>query len=70
MTLDNDKSSTDEESLAVSPDRAGYLMGGISADTVRRWCKRGFLRSIKVGRLRLIPRAELERLLAEAKPAA
>ena len=37
----------------------------VSEPTVRRWLTRGFLRSVKLGRRRVIPGSEIERVVRE-----
>ena len=51
------------------PDRIAYRFSevaralGVHHDTVRNWVERGDLHAVKIGRVRLVPAAELERLL-------
>lgn len=51
------------------PDRIAYRFSevaralGVHPDTVNNWVERGDLHAVKIGRVRLVPAAELERLL-------
>lgn len=50
--------------LAVSPRRAATYLG-VGHDAIYQLLNQGRLRSVKLGRRRLIPLSELERFLAE-----
>jgi excisionase family DNA binding protein len=50
--------------LAVSPRRAAQYLG-VGHDTIYQLLNQGRLRSVKLGRRRLIPLSELERFLAD-----
>ncbi|MBX5493276.1 MAG: helix-turn-helix domain-containing protein [Chloroflexi bacterium] len=52
----------DTPPLAVRPAQAAGLLN-VSRRTICTLLARGELRSVRIGRARLIPRAELERLL-------
>jgi hypothetical protein len=60
-----------DEPLVCSPEQAGALMGGVPGQTIRRWCKRGLIPSIKIGRLVFIPLSGLkQRFSTDSKAAA
>lgn len=54
------------------PQRLAYRysevadMLGVHRDTVRKWAREGDIRVVSIGRNRLVPAAEVERLLARA----
>jgi excisionase family DNA binding protein len=50
--------------LAVSPRRAAQYLG-VGHDAIYQLLNQGRLRSVKLGRRRLIPLSELERFLAD-----
>lgn len=58
--------------MAADPSRWTYTPAevaehlGIAAQTVREMCREGQLRTVKFGKLYLIPRAEIQRLTGEA----
>ena len=61
--------------LCVPVEEAAYLLG-ISKHTVRAYIRRGAIQTIQIGRRRLVPRTECERVAREGisgdthKPAA
>ena len=52
--------------LAVGPDRAARMLGMSRANFYINVLDKGLVRSLKVGRRRLIPMSELQALLAAA----
>ena len=52
--------------LAVGPDRAARMLGMSRANFYINVLDKGLVRSLKVGRRRLIPMSELQALLAQA----
>jgi excisionase family DNA binding protein len=54
-----------DASMLVSIERAAQLLGDLSPWTVRRWIFEGRIKSNKIGRRRVVPMAEVERLIEE-----
>jgi excisionase family DNA binding protein len=52
------------ERLAYSPSEMAVALG-VSRNTIHNWITAGQLRTVKLGRRRLIPASEWDRLVAE-----
>lgn len=50
--------------LSLRPPEAARMLG-VSARTLYNWAKRGVLKPIKIGRVCIYPRSQLERFLEE-----
>ena len=55
-----------DPAMAVGPDRAARMLDVSRATFYRNFLDTGRLKSIKVGRRRLIPMSEIEALLSKA----
>jgi excisionase family DNA binding protein len=61
----NDPDKTTVERVAFSPGEAALALG-LARSSVYAALARGDLRSVRVGGRRLVPRSEIERILADS----
>jgi len=50
--------------LGLRPPEAARVLG-VSTRTLHRWAKQGVLKPIKIGRVRIYPKSQLERFLTK-----
>lgn len=55
------------QAALISVERAAELLGDLSPWTIRKWILEGKILSNKLGRRRLVPLSEIDRLIEESK---
>lgn len=54
-----------EERLCTAEEVAAYLGENVSPFTIRRWCRDGLIKAVKLGRKWAIPESEARRIKRE-----
>lgn len=58
-------SMNDDERLCTVEEVAEYLGDAFSPVTVRRWCRDGIIKAVKIGKRWVIPESEARRIKRE-----